>query len=328
MPYTLENAGKKAIITGITGQDAAYLAKLLLDKGYKLIGVCRKDKGADFSRLAYLNIKDKIEFVEYDLVNQGECMDLIDHYQPDEVYNLAAQSSVSYSFHHPRETIEFNIISVLNMLEAIRMKAHQTRFYQASSSEMYGIVHQLPITIDSVLHPVSPYGISKAAAHWLVSQYRESYKLFAVSGILFNHESYLRQESFFVKKVITSAIKIKQGQQQNMHVGSIDIKRDFGSAQEYVNAIWLMLQHETPKDYLVCTGSSISLRDIIYYVFDQMNIDRGKVIVDHSLVRPSEIQDIYGDASPIYDDLQWRSGGDFYKVLDELMKEEWLNYGR
>ena len=322
-----EHAHKKALITGITGQDAAYLSKLLISKGYQLIGVCRKEGQSDFSRLTYLGIKDSIQFVECDLLNQGDCMEMIEQYQPDEVYNLAAQSSVSSSFQYPRVTIEFNIISVLNLLEAIRMKSGQSRFYQASSSEMYGIVNQLPITIQSILHPVSPYGISKAAGHWLVSQYRESYHLFAVSGILFNHESFLRQDSFFVKKVITSAIRIRNGQQRDLRVGSIDIKRDFGSAKDYVEAIWLMLQHERPIDYLVCTGASISLRDIIHYVFDQMGIDRKNIISDSNLVRPSEISDIYGDPSPIYRDLQWKASGDFYKVLDELISEEMMNYG-
>jgi len=318
---------KRAIITGITGQDAAYLSKLLLAKDYQLIGVCRKGGQPDLTRLAYLGILDNIQLVECDLVNQGDCMDLIAKYQPDEVYNLAAQSSVSSSFQFPRVTIEFNIISVLNLLEAIRMKSCHSRFYQASSSEMYGIVNQLPITIQSVLHPVSPYGISKAAGHWLVSQYRESYNLFAVSGILFNHESFLRQDSFFVKKVITSAIRIRNGQQHDLHVGSIDIKRDFGSAKDYVEAIWLMLQNVKPIDYLVCTGSSVSLRDIIHYVFDQLGIDRKSIITDSNLVRPSEISDIYGDPSPIYKDLQWKGSGDFYKVLDELISEEMMNYG-
>lgn len=326
MELNRQQSVKTAIITGITGQDAAYLSQYLLSKSYRVIGIQREGAESRYSRLKYLGIFEQIEITCADLTNVDACKALLEQYHPDEVYNLAAQSSVSFSFGHPRETIEFNIISVLNLLEAIRSTRPEVRFYQASSSEMYGSVNDLPITIKSVLHPVSPYGISKAAGHWLVNQYRESYNLFAVSGILFNHESYLREETFFVKKIISGAVRIQKGVQEEIHVGSIDVKRDFGSAKDYVRAIWLMVQADSPKDYLVCNGSSISLREIIYFVFDRLQIDRSRIIIDQSFMRPNEIPDIYGDPLPIRTDLNWQSSENFYHVLDDLIAEELQNY--
>ncbi len=314
-----------ALITGVTGQDGSYLAQLLLKEGFDVIGVTRKQSPISNLNHIYLGIERKIKIVEADISNFSDCENLLNEYKPDEIYNLAAQSSVSISFLKPLETIQFNVSSVVNLLEAIRKIDKRIRYYQASSSEMFGSVNKLPISIDSILHPVSPYGISKATGHWLVSQYREAYGLFAVSGALFNHESFLRSDNFFVKKVITSALRMQAGKQDILQVGSIDVKRDFGSAKDYVKAIRLMLQSANPKDYLVCSGQSISLRDIIYHVFTKLDVDTDRIFVDESLIRPSEIYDIYGNPQPIIDELGWEAEDNFYNVLDSLIIEEQKN---
>ncbi len=320
------HSDKVALITGITGQDGAYLAEYLLKKNYKIIGMIRDDGTPNFNGLNYLGIKDDVELKKSNLTDLVNCKKIIQENRPTEIYHLAAQSSVSYSFRHPNETIVFNIKSVLNLLEAIRFDNHAIKFYQASSSEMFGKASSLPISRDTTLHPLSPYAISKATGHWLVSQYRESYGLFASSGILFNHESYLRSESFFVKKVILSAIRIKKGSQQNLTVGNIDIKRDFGYAKEYVKAIWLILQMEYPGDYQVCSGTSVSLREIIYYVFDHFGLDRNLIIQDPELFRPSEIEDMFGDNTEIKTKTGWKYDLTFFDVLDILIEEELVNY--
>ena len=313
---------KTAILTGITGQDGAYLSQLLLQKGYQVIGFSRSYNEQSLCKLKYLNISDKVIVEECDLLDITSVMRNISKYQPDEIYNLAAQSSVGVSFSQPIGTISFNIISVLNLLEAIRTVKPDTKFYQASSSEMYGKVNELPITENSVMHPLSPYAISKASAHWTVVNYRESYGLFACCGIFFNHESYLRGKDFFIKKVISSALRISRGEQEDLHVGNIDIKRDFGYSPKYVEAMYLMLQQDTAQDLLICSGKSLSLREIIYYVFDKLNISRDKLVVDKTLYRPNEIQDIYGDNAFAKKVLNWDYNMKFFNVLDMLIDEE------
>jgi GDPmannose 4,6-dehydratase len=313
---------KIAIITGITGQDGAYLSDLLLRKGYKVIGLIRKDARENFFGLEYLKIKDKVILKKCDLLNLNNVTAIFKKFKPDEVYNLAAQSSVGMSFKNPHETINFNILSVLNLLEAIKKVDKKIKFYQASSSDMFGNVEALPVTEKSIVHPTSPYAISKATGHWMTVNYRESYGLFACNGILFNHESYLRTETFFVKKIIRTAIDIQNGKQKDLRVGDIDLRRDFGYAPDYVRAIWLMLQQEKPKDFLVCSGESISLREIVNYVFDKLKIDKNKIIVDKSFFRPNDIQNIYGDNKKAKKELSWKYDKKFFEVLDILIKEE------
>ena len=313
---------KTAIITGITGQDGAYLSDLLLKKRYKVIGLIRKDAEENFFGLEYLEIKDKITFKKCDLLNLADVVAVFKKFKPREVYNLAAQSSVGMSFKNPHETINFNILSVLNLLEAIKKVDKNIRFYQASSSDMFGNIDKLPVTEKSIIHPASPYAISKATGHWMTVNYRESYGLFACCGILFNHESYLRTETFFVKKIIRTAIDIQNGKQKDLRVGDIDLRRDFGYAPDYVRAIWLMLQQKTPKDFLVCSGESISLREIVNYVFDKLKIDKSKIIVDESFFRPNDIQNIYGDNRKAKEELGWKYDKTFFDVLDILMDEE------
>lgn len=317
---------KKAIITGITGQDGAYLSKLLINKGYEVIGLSRSYNSANLIGLNYLGIKDKIIIEKCDLLDLSNLIKIINKYSPDEIYNLAAQSSVGLSFQQPIGTINYNVISVLNLLELIKNSNKKIKFYQASSSEMFGKINSLPIKEDHFFHPLSPYAISKASAHWLTVNYRESFKIFTCCGILFNHESYLRNNDFFIKKVLKTALDIKEGIQSVLKVGNIEIKRDFGYAPKYVEAMWLMMQQEKPDNYIICSGKSISLRKIIYYIFDKLNISYEKILVDKKLYRPSEIDDIYGDNRKAKNNLSWNYDMNFFDVLDILIEEESKNY--
>lgn len=319
---------KKAIITGITGQDGAYLTKLLLEKGYRVIGLVRSASGADLSRLRYLGVEEQVEVVECDLSDLSQVIHILGTYEPEEIYNLAAQSSVSLSFQQPIGTIDFNIHSVLNILEAIRISRLPCRLYQASSSEMFGKVNDLPIRETSVVHPLSPYAISKVTGHYTCINYRESYGLYACCGILFNHESYLRGNGFFVKKLIRSAMEIKYGKREFVEFGNLDIRRDFGWSERYVEAMWLMMQAEKADDYIICSGVSVSLREIVHYVFDKMGLDRGRMRISDALFRPTEIEDIYGTSAKARKELGWHYDMTFFEVLDRIMAEEELNYDR
>lgn len=316
---------KTAIITGVTGQDGAYLSALLVKKGYRVIGLTRNNRSINLERLSYLKVSDNVSIEECDLMDMSSIIKIIIKYQPDEIYNLAAQSSVGLSFQHPIGTINFNSLSVLNMLESIRLIKNDIRFYQASSSEMYGSVASLPITLKTPMHPLSPYAISKATASWSVTNYRESYGVYACNGVLFNHESYLRGSNFFVKKVVSECVRHRYDKKWKLTVGNIDIKRDFGYSPKYVEAMYLMLQQDKPKDYTICSGVSISLRSIIEYVFSVFNISQDRLIIDQDLFRPSEIQDIYGDNTLAKTELGWDYAINFYDILDLLIKEELEN---
>ncbi|TAL70783.1 MAG: SDR family oxidoreductase [Bacteroidetes bacterium] len=317
---------KKALITGITGQDGSYLSRLLLEKGYEVIGLTRGLSESSTKNLQYLVIDSQIQLDVCDLTDLSNVLHVIQKYQPNEVYNLAAQSSVGKSFEQPIGTISFNIVSVLNILESIKIIDKNIKFYQASTSEMYGKVEDLPINEESRIHPLSPYAVSKASAHWITVNYRESYGIKAWSGILFNHESYLRTKNYFVKKVITNSIEIANNKRKTLKVGNIDIKRDFGYSPDYVNAIWLMLQQNNPDDFVVCSGKSISLREIIEYVFNKFSIPMSKLELDYNLYRPTDIQDIYGDNSKSKQKLGWSYNKSFNEVLDLLIEEELKNY--
>ena len=317
--------GKTAIISGITGQDGAYLAQLLLKNNYKVIGLTREESPVNTYGLIYLGIKDQVTLVNCNLLIKSEIVDLFEKYQPTEFYNLAAQSSVYQSFKNPIATFEFNTISVFNLLESIKAVNPEIRFYQASSSEMYGRVNNLPITENSVLHPLSPYAISKAAAHFTCIHYRESYQMHVSCGVLFNHESYLRQNTFFVKKIIRESIRISKGEQDVLLVGNIDIKRDFGYAPNYVEAMYLMLQQENPTDYLICSGHSITLRAIIYYIFNKLGIPESACEVSSELYRPSEIEDMFGDNTKAKSELNWQYNLTIFETLDLLLGEELKN---
>lgn len=318
---------KTAIITGISGQDGAYLAKLLLEKKYIVIGLVRNLKQNSLLKLRYLKIENDVILEECDLTDITFLIKIIEKYKPDEIYNLAAQSSVFLSFKQPISTVQFNIISVLNLLESIRIVNPKIKIYQASSSEMYGKVEDLPITIDTPMHPLSPYAISKASGYWLIRNYRESYQIFAANGVLFNHESYLRDDNFFVKKIIKEAFEIKAGKRQVLKVGNLKLKRDYGYSPKYVEAMWLILQNDLPDDYIICSGKSISLEEIVYYVFDKLDISKDKIEVDPALFRPVDIEDIFGNNYHSISKLNWNYDLNFYEVLDLIMDEYQINIG-
>ena len=316
------NQNKIAIITGITGQDGSYLADFLLKKNYRIIGTSREITINKLNNLKYLGIKDLITLETCDLTSSKEAVRIIEKYKPTEVYNLTGQSSVSFSFEDPILSVTSNILPTLNLLEAIRKTDKNIKYYQASSSDMFGKVERLPVDENSSFNPVSPYAISKFSSHLIVENYRESFGLFAVSGILFNHESYLRENNFFVKKIITQALAVSEGKQDFIKVGNIDVKRDFGFAPEDVKTMWLMIQHDKPEDFLICSGKSILLRDIVEYIFKKFNLSMDKLVEDRSLIRPTDIFDIYGNNTKAKEKLNWNYELDFFKVLDIIIDEE------
>ena len=317
---------KTAIISGITGQDGAYLGRLLLKKGYRVVGLIRSTYGSNLSRLEFLEVLDKVELMECDLGDLSQVLHIIQTVKPDEIYNLAAQSSVALSFQQPIGTIDFNIKSVLNFLEAIRLINPAVRFYQASSSEMFGKVAHLPITEEATVHPLSPYAISKVTGHYICINYRESYHLFTCCGILFNHESYLRGSNFFVKKLLKGALDVLHGKKEFLAFGNLDIKRDFGWSEKYVEAMWLMLQADEPDDFVISSGKSILLRDIVEYVFQKLGLSLDLIRIDPALYRPIDIQDIYGSSEKAKRKLHWNYDLDFFSVLDILLDQEKANY--
>lgn len=323
-----KGAMRTAMVTGITGQDGAYLSRLLLRKGYQVIGVVRADRPLRTGTLDHLGITDSLEFRPCNLLDKAQVADLLGREEPDEVYNLAAQSSVGRSFKNPIETIEFNTISLLNLLESIKVQGNGTRIYQASSSEMYGLVKDLPVTEATPMHPRSPYAVSKAAAHWTAVNYRESYGLFACCGILFNHESFLREHSFFVKKVVSSAVKIEHGEQDVLRVGNLDLRRDMGYGPRYTEAMYQMMQRPQPSDYIICSGRSIGLSEIVEHVFSRLGLDHSALVQDQGLHRPADIEDIYGDSSKARRELAWDYDMDFRAVLDMLIDEEEAAWAR
>ena len=313
---------KKAIITGITGQDGAYLAEFLLDQGYTVIGILHPGRASDLYRLKYLNIKDKVILKYLDMTLLDANVQFISTHRPDEIYHLSGQSSVAESIRDPYVTLKFNIDSILNLLEAVRLSEYNVRVYYSSSSEIFGNASILPVTENTPLNPSNPYALSKATGYSLVKNYRELYHLHAVCGIVFNHESYLRPPHFFVKKIIQSAVQISRGQLDHVEVGNLDIRRDFGYAREYVRAFWHMLQCDVPQDFIISSGVSISLSEIVDYVFKKLGVDQSKVIRDAGLFRPADIPDMVGDPSLILRKTKWTYTRSFYQVLDILLDEE------
>jgi GDPmannose 4,6-dehydratase len=315
-----------AIITGITGQDGAYLSQLLLKKGYKVVGFVRNLPKASLVGLSYLNILDNVELVECDLTDATQLIRLFEQYEPTVVFNLAAQSSVSQSFSQPVGTLTFNITSTLNLLESIRFLKAPIRFYQASSSEMFGKVLNLPVREQTPLHPLSPYAISKATAHWMAINYREAYGLFTCCGVLFNHDSYLRQPTFFTKKVLQDAIAIKYFGKTQLEVGNVEVKRDFGFAPKYVEAMSLMMEQETAGDYLICSGTSILLREVIEHIFKRLDIPLSKMVVNPAFYRPTDIEDMVGCPDKSRQELGWDYQMTYFDALDLMLEEELKNY--
>lgn len=316
------NGMTTALITGITGQDGPYLAKLLLNNGYKVVGLTRDGIETAQTKLSYLKISEQVTLEKFNVLNEKEVKDVLIKYQPDEIYNLAAQSSVDYSFKEPAETITFNTQSVLNLLEGIRTLSPKTKFYQATSCEIYGLGNKLPITEEAPLNPSSPYGVSKAIGHLLVKNYRETYGLFCVSGILFNHESHLRSSKYFLRKLIRTAINISQGQDEYITLWQPDNKRDLGHSPKYVEAMWLMLQQNQPKDYIICSGKSVSIREISEYVFKKIGASLERIKVDLTKVRQPNITDLYGDNTKAKNELGWQYDLTYTEMLDKMIEEE------
>lgn len=313
---------KTAIITGVNGQDGSYLAQFLLERNYKVIGVVRTGGAGNTLNLDYLAISDKIILEIQDLTDIGCVKSLLIKYKPDEMYNLAAQSSVGLSFEEPLSTVIFNTNSVFTLLEAIRLFSPLTRFYQAASSEMFGQVQNLPVTLDTKMNPISPYAVSKMVGYQTVKMYRESYGLFACSGVLFNHESFLRKEDYFIKKVIVKAIELKAKKIDRLVLGNLNVRRDFGYAPKYVEAMWRMLQIDRLDDFMICSGVSILLRDIVEYVFYKLELDKNLIIEDSQKFRVNEISDLYGNNQKAKEILNWHYNYSFYDILDILIAEE------
>ena len=309
---------RKALVTGITGQDGSYLAEFLLEKGYQVVGMVRRTSTTNFDRIKH--IQDKLILTQGDLLDQVSLVDTMREYQPDEIYNLAAQSFVPTSWKQPVLTGEFTALGVTRMLEAMRMVAPEARFYQASSSEMFGKVRRVPQNEDTPFYPRSPYGVAKVYGHWATVNYRESYDLFACSGILFNHESPRRGLEFVTRKVTHGAARIKLGLAQELAMGNLEAQRDWGFAGDYVRAMWLMLQQEQPEDYVVATGKTHSVRQLLEVAFGLVDLDYEEhVRVDHQFIRPADVDRLVGDASKAREKLGWKPEVGFEKLVEMMV---------
>jgi GDPmannose 4,6-dehydratase len=309
---------KRAIITGITGQDGSYLAELLLSKGYEVFGTVRRSSAPNLWRVQHL--LDRITIKPADLLDQLSLIRVVDEVRPQEFYNLAAMSFVPASWDQPMLTGEFNAQGVTRVLEAIRQVDPSIRIYQASSSEMFGKVREVPQTELTPFYPRSPYGVSKVFAHYITVNYRESYNLFAVSGMLFNHESPRRGLEFVTRKVTDGVARIKLGLQKGLSLGNLDAKRDWGFAGDYVQAMWLMLQQEQPDDYVIATGISHSVRDLVDVAFAHVGLDwREHVALDPKLIRPAEVEHLIGDSSKARTQLGWNPSVDFPALVKMMV---------
>ena len=304
----------RALITGITGQDGSYLADLLLSKGYEVFGMVRRSSTETFERIKH--IRDQITIVQADLLDQLSLITIIGEVKPDEIYNLAAQSFVPTSWSQPVLTAEFNALGVTKILEAIRLVNKKIRFYQASSSEMFGKVREVPQKETTPFYPRSPYGVAKVYGHWITVNYRESYGIHASSGILFNHESPRRGLEFAPRKIANAVARIKLGLTDTLALGNLDAKRDWGYAGDYVRAMWLMLQQDQPGDYVIATGESHSVREFLQEAFAHVGMDWQKyVTIDPRLIRPAEVDFLVGDASKAKATLGWEPECDFGSLV-------------
>ncbi len=305
---------KKALITGITGQDGSYLAEFLLEKGYEVVGMVRRASTPNLQRIQH--ILDRVTLVQGDLLDQVSLIDIIREHRPGEVYNLAAQSFVPTSWAQPVLTGEFTALGVTRMLDAIRMVDPTIRFYQASSSEMFGKVREVPQTENTSFYPRSPYGVAKVYGHWITVNYRESYNMFAVSGILFNHESPRRGCEFVTRKVTRGAAKIKLGLADTLLMGNLDALRDWGYAGDYVRAMWLMLQQETPDDFVVATGETHSVQEFVEEAFSYVDLDWNQYVKqDPRFYRPAEVDLLVGDPSKAARILGWEPTVGFRQLV-------------
>ena len=326
---------KNALITGITGQDGSYLAELLLEKGYNVYGIMRRKSVVDYGNVEH--IKDKIHFIYADMTDVISLINAMRISQADEVYNLAAQSFVATSWEQPIATADIDAIGVTNMLEAIRTVKPSAHFYQASTSEMFGLVQEMPQTEKTPFYPRSPYGVAKLYGHWITKNYRESYGLYACSGILFNHESERRGENFVTRKITLAAGRIACGIQDKLYLGNLDSKRDWGYAKDYVECMWMIMQHETPEDFVIATGEQHSVREFCYLAFkyagielefvgegmNEKGIDKatGKVVIEVSpdFYRPTDVVNLWGDPSKAKRELGWNPTKTTFAELVKIM---------
>jgi GDPmannose 4,6-dehydratase len=314
-------AQKTALITGITGQDGSYLAELLLAEGYRVVGMTRRTSTEVHERIEHL--VDRVEIVSGDLLDQSSMTQLIADVRPNEVYNLAAQSFVPTSWTQPVLTGEFTALGVTRVLEAIRHAGHPIRFYQASSSEMFGKVQETPQRETTSFYPRSPYGVAKVYGHWITVNYRESYDLFAVSGILFNHESERRGKEFVTRKISDGVARIKLGIQAKLHLGNLEARRDWGFAGDYVRAMWLMLQHPEPDDYVISTGRTHTVREFCRLAFEAVGLNYEEYVVeDARFVRPAEVDLLIGDPSKAKRVLGWTPTVTFEELVGRMVEAD------
>ncbi|MBE3086311.1 MAG: GDP-mannose 4,6-dehydratase [Bacteroidetes bacterium] len=312
----------RALITGITGQDGSYLADLLLEKGYEVYGMVRRSSVEKLDRIEH--IRDRIKFVQADLLDQLSIINAIRQADPDEVYNLAAMSFVPTSWSQPVLTGEFTAIGVTRVLEAIRLVNKNIKFYQASSSEMFGKVSEVPQNENTPFHPRSPYGVAKVYGHYITVNYRESYGIFAASGILFNHESPRRGLEFVTKKVTNAVAKIKLGLAESLYLGNLDAKRDWGYAKDYVEAMWLMLQQGSPDDYVISTGESHSVKEWVEASFSCLDLDWEKYVkMDEKMLRPAEVDLLIGDSTKARDKLGWKPQVNFEGLVKLMVEHDY-----
>ena len=317
---------KRALITGITGQDGSYLAEFLLAKGYKVFGLARRSSTVNFERLYHL--QDQIELLQGDLLDQNSLITALQQSEPSEVYNLAAQSFVPTSWNQPVLTGEFTALGVTRMLEAIRVVSPKIRFYQASSSEMFGMVRETPQSEKTDFYPRSPYGVAKLYGHWITVNYRESYNIFACSGILFNHESPRRGLEFVTRKVSYAVARIKLGLQKNLKMGNLEAERDWGFAADYVEAMWLILQQDKPQDYVIATGKTYTVRHLLEVAFSHVGLDyRNYVEIDPALLRPAEVHHLRGDCSKAARELGWKPKTSFDELIQMMVDEDLVRLG-
>lgn len=329
---------KKALITGITGQDGSYLAELLLSKNYEVYGLLRRKSKLDYGNVE--NIKDKIKFIYADMTDLVSLINAVKKSQPDEVYNLAAQSFVATSFEQPIATAEIDGIGVTNILEAIRIVKPDARFYQASTSEMFGLVQEVPQRETTPFYPKSPYGVAKLYGHWIVKNYRESYNMFACSGILFNHESERRGKEFVTRKITDAAAKISLGLQDHLELGNMNAKRDWGHSADYVRGMWLMLQQDKPDDYVLATNETRTVREFVEIAFKTVQIEikwegtgieeigrdkkTNKVLVkvNPDFFRPSEVELLIGNPEKAEKKLEWRREISFEELVTRMVQND------
>ncbi len=312
---------KNALITGITGQDGSYLAEFLLEKGYQVFGMVRRSSTENFERIEH--IRDRVTLIQADLLDQMSLISAISESQPEEIYNLAAQSFVPTSWTKPVLTAEFTALGVTRMLEAMRLVKKDARFYQASSSEMFGKVKETPQTEQTPFHPRSPYGVAKVYGHFITVNYRESYDLFACSGILFNHESPRRGYEFVTRKVTDAVARIKLGLQNEVALGNLDAKRDWGYALDYVEMMWMMLQQDEPDDYVIATGETHSVQELVETAFGHAGLNwKDHVRIDPRFVRPAEVDMLIGDPKKSREKLGWQPRVSFEQLIQMMVDSD------